>query len=926
MLRFTPIANAKQAETYYAKSDGGYYLADHELGCEWLGKGAAMLGLSGRPDYEAFKRLIHGLDPHTGEQLTAKLIDGRIPGWDVTASVPKGVTTALERGDKRVQGVIRWAMTKAFDDLEQAATTRVRKGGRQEDRVTGNLVAYAVEHPETRPTKEDRMPDWDRHWHIVVYNLTHDAVEGEWKAVKFRPIMDQRKFFSHRFDMYVSRGMAELGYGIETKYKSDGKGGKRYFSWDITGMPASVISKFSRRTQEVDAAEPVALAALQKKIEKENLEKGTDKPIPEELSVQARDKLGAGSRLNKPDVTLAECREYWNGRITPQEGSEITETIQRAREGLNAKPQNTADKGAAYAIGHWFHRHSVLEQKRRHVTGLYVTAMEQCMGGALPHDIEREFQKQGVLSNNDALPVWDARKELTTAEGYRQERQVARFTRDGRGKQRPVIAKAAEVRRLLGQIKAERQPAITLSDEQERAVTRLLGSRDVVNVVDAGQGTGKTEMLGQFGEILNRCDVAATWLGTTHTAVGELGKLGLPAMTVARFLKSPKEQLKAAGSRIIVDETSMLSQADAYRLCMYAQANGCRIDYVGDSKQYKSPVAGDTMRLLTSRFTGVVPITMTKTMRQQGRLKEAMEAIRDGKVLDGHDMLKELGCVQELPLGQLADRATSLYLKWIAGGEQVPVVSPTHAQADEIAGKIRQGLRARGDLTGDEHTVRRLFRLDWSPPQLEEARKQGAEGVVFTPYGAYLDQTQVLATGDLVRTVMGGKTKDGQRRLCNGTRYRIIGWTESNGDPILNNGWVVDKNWGGLVQNYVSTGQAVQGKTASRAIVVYGTPSLVATRESGFYVPVSRIRKPVGLAVLTDSNAELRKAIQRQESRKLASEVMEARQRQVQPLRQRLGRHFAFVRRLASFAWLHERGRRQPERTQHLHREVNYGR
>jgi conjugative relaxase-like TrwC/TraI family protein len=111
MLRFTPIENATHAESYYAKSDGGYYLGSHDLGCEWLGKGAGRLGLSGRPDYEQFKRRIHGLDPHSGGQLTAKLIKGRIPGWDVTASVPKGVTTALERGDTRVQGVIRWAMT-----------------------------------------------------------------------------------------------------------------------------------------------------------------------------------------------------------------------------------------------------------------------------------------------------------------------------------------------------------------------------------------------------------------------------------------------------------------------------------------------------------------------------------------------------------------------------------------------------------------------------------------------------------------------------------------------------------------------------------------------------------------------------------------------------------------------------------------------
>src|SRR5216683_1820242 len=251
MIRFTPIENARQAEHYYSKSDCGYYLQADDLHREWGGKGAAMLGLSGPPDYEQFKRLIHGLDPRTGDQLTAKLIEDRIPGWDATVSVPKAVTTALESGDERIRDVIWSAGRKVMAELEELATTRVRKGGRQEDRATGNLVWYATEHPETRPTKEDGMPDWDRHIHFVVFNETFDPVEREWKAVKFRPIMDLHKWFSTRFDMYVASGMTDLRYEIESKYKADGKGGRKYYSWDIKGIPDTVITKFSRRSAEV---------------------------------------------------------------------------------------------------------------------------------------------------------------------------------------------------------------------------------------------------------------------------------------------------------------------------------------------------------------------------------------------------------------------------------------------------------------------------------------------------------------------------------------------------------------------------------------------------------------------------------------------------------------------------------------------------
>jgi conjugative relaxase-like TrwC/TraI family protein len=934
MLRFTPIENARHAESYYAKSDGGYYLQAGDPGSspgqalhrEWGGKGAERLGLSGPPDYEQFKRLIHGLDPHTGEQLTAKLIEDRIPGWDVTASLPKGVTTALERGDLRIQEVLWSAGRKAMADIEELATTRVRKGGRQEDRLTQNILYYAKEDPETRPTKEDRMPDWDRHIHFVVMNLTHDAIEDEWKAVKFRPIMDLRKYFSHRFDLYMSRGLAELGYEIETKFKADGKGGRKYFSWDIKGIPQSVIDKFSRRSAEVEEAEEKAVQAMKER----------DLDAPDELSAVARDKLGATSRLHKrDDLTLDDYRDYWNSRITPEEGKQIAETIRRARMGKNPKPANTVEKAVAYAREHWFYRHSVLEEKFRQVTGMHITAMERCMGAALPEEVEREFKKQGVISDQENLPIWDKSKEVTTQAAYEQEQRVTAFAREGRGSMRPVMARPVDLRQLIREID-EGLPKVPLDDqkeltgEQEAAIRALVRSRDVVNVVDAGQGTGKTEMMNQYGKILSHFEVGTTWLGTTHTAVDELQARGRPAMTVAHFLESRQEQRKAAGTRIIVDESSLLPGQEAYRLCMYAQANHCRIDFVGDSKQYKSPAAGDTMRLLTSRFTGVVPITMTKTMRQQGKLKDAMEMIRDGvsgsahKLLKGHDMLNALGCVQEQPLDQLTQKAAELYLNWTAKGDEVPVVSPTHAQAAEIALKIRQGLLARGDLKGEDRELRRLVDLQWSPAQRKEAKEHGPEeGVVLTRYGAYREETQALAVGDLVRTTMGGKTRDGKHRLYNGQRYRIKGFT-AGGDPILSNGWVVDKDWGGLVQRYVSTGQGVQGKTAKKAIVVYGTPSLVATRQEGFYVPVSRISKE--LAVLTDSNEALREAIQRQERRKSAMELMEPRRRQRMPLRQRLGRHLAYLRRLAAFARTHERRPVDRQRTPPMEKERGYAR
>src|SRR5579872_532200 len=316
MLRIVPIVSAVQAETYYAKSDGGYYFEESGLRCEWVGRAAEMLELSGPPKFEQFRRLIHGLDPRTGEQLTAKLLENRLAGWDVNVHCSKGVTMAIESGDMRIQQALWDATRETIADLERLAATRVRKGKQQADRITGNLVGYAVEHAETRPAKEDKMPDPHRHIHVVIANLTFDSTEREWKAVKFRPIIDLRKYFDRRFNQRLSSKLAELGYAIETKWERDDKGHRKYMGWDVKGVPASVIEKFSRRSAEIDK-------------------------LADELGVTsavAKDKLGATSRLSKrKDLTLDDCRKYWNSRLTPAEAHQIEDSIEQARLGLNPK-------------------------------------------------------------------------------------------------------------------------------------------------------------------------------------------------------------------------------------------------------------------------------------------------------------------------------------------------------------------------------------------------------------------------------------------------------------------------------------------------------------------------------------------------------------------------------------------------------------
>src|SRR5690242_15551991 len=132
MMGMTPIKarDAGVAAAYFGQSDGGYYLDGSGLRREWGGKASLRLQLTGKPEFEQFNRLLHGLDPHTGKQLTALLTDDRVCCTDFTASLPKGATSALEGGDTRIQKALYEAGDAAMEDVERYAMTRVRKGGR----------------------------------------------------------------------------------------------------------------------------------------------------------------------------------------------------------------------------------------------------------------------------------------------------------------------------------------------------------------------------------------------------------------------------------------------------------------------------------------------------------------------------------------------------------------------------------------------------------------------------------------------------------------------------------------------------------------------------------------------------------------------------------------------------------------------------
>ena len=240
MLRVIVQANAAAAQSYY-RGSGEYYTEGQEQAGEWGGLGAERLGLEGTVSKDAFDALCENRNPATGERITARTKAERRVGFDLNFHVPKSVSVLFGlTGDSDVLRVFREAVRETMTDIEAETQTRVRAGGRDETRLTGNLAYSLFVHTTSRPV--DGIPDPHLHAHAFAFNLTFDSLEGRWKAVELGQVYKNAPYYEAVFHSRFARKLAELGFDIT----------RTAAGWEISGIPDRVLKTFSRRTEQIE--------------------------------------------------------------------------------------------------------------------------------------------------------------------------------------------------------------------------------------------------------------------------------------------------------------------------------------------------------------------------------------------------------------------------------------------------------------------------------------------------------------------------------------------------------------------------------------------------------------------------------------------------------------------------------------------------
>jgi conjugative relaxase-like TrwC/TraI family protein len=865
MIRITQQNSAGDAKRYYATAD--YYSQGQEIVGRWGGKGAARLGLEGTVDKFSFDRLCDNLHPQSGEPLTVRTRTERRVGYDFTFSVPKSVSVLFSlSGDEGILDAFRGAVDETMREIEAEMKTRVRAGGKDEDRVTGNMTWAEFIHTTSRPV--DGLPDPQLHAHVFAFNTTWDEEERRWKAGQFADVKRDSPYFQAAIRVRLANRLQDLGFGIQRK-RDD---------FEIAGIPADVLKRFSRRTAQIEKA------AQDKGI--------TDPKRKAELGAETREKKGEA-------LSWESLQKEWDSRLNGDERNTLAAVHRRARR--YARPERAEGAAVDHAIEHSYVRDAVVSERK-----LVTEALKRGIGGVTVDDVTREVAKRPLIRSEV-----EGRTMATTHEMVQLESRLIDFARNGRGRCRPLGDPERPCSREW------------FNEGQKAAVSHILGSRDRVMIIRGVAGAGKTTLEQEIGEALAEAGKPVIALAQSVQASREVlrQQAGFAtADTVARFLKDSEMQESARGGMILVDEASQLGTRDMLRIFEIAESMGSRVLLVGDRRQTRSVTAGEPLKLLEEK-AGLRVAEVNEILRQEGDYKKAAKALSEGRAGEAIAELDKLGWIKEVDNEDRYQELAAAYLavaherKRDGSLKSALVVSPTHAEANHITEAIRDGLKAE-DKLGKERVIDA-----WIPSHLTDAEKSDAtqydagdmiqfhqnakgytkgqrvivgEGTTVPVESAnrfelYHAIQLALAKGDRIRVTAGGKTKDGKHRLNNGSLLTVEGFTKG-GDIIVDHGWVIDRDFGHLTYGYCITSHASQGVTVDKVFIGMAAESFGATNERTGYVAITRGKEQA--QIFTDDRESLIRAVSRPDDPLSATELANAGSHQ--PIR--VMRRMSFVR------------------------------
>ena len=688
----------------------------------------------------------------------------------------------------------------------------------------------------------------------------------------------------------LARRLRSLGYE-KVRTHADGR-------FEISGIHKAQLDAFSKRRREI-------VAHLR--------ERGID-------GHKARDAAARATRDKKREVDRGALRLEWRN-IAAELGLDLEQLRGPVFRRSAGATRSVADDLLDRALDRLTERSVVVSENK-----LLVAALNLGIGEVKLDDIRRSLARK---RDRDELVPANSRKArdpfqrmFTTDRELENELALIESVERGRKKFEPLVD-GPEIERVMERIQ-ERSPHL-LTKGQREAIELSLSTPDRVIGIQGYAGTGKTTgALQHVRQVAEERGLDVRGFAPTAAAASVLTQDGgIEAITLARFLRSAPSPSKSR-QLWIVDESSMMSNAEARALLERAERTGARVILVGDRDQLPSIDAGRAFGLLQDRGMPVATIETVVRQRDEQLKKavihtiareheEAMKAVeprvteiggrvdRLTAVASAYTELDEKGREEALVLtGSNADRAelNALIRARLFGkrelGRDAPVLvligrdmrrdekkDALHYRAGDVVRFVRP-YRTLGVTSGDYFTIRTVRAADG----VVELEGPAGETLAWRPGRAskvevYEVERRNLAAGDRIRFTRNDRKRgrhngqiativslDSVTRTaevrCKGRRHRLE----------LNEYLHVE-------HAYASTVHAAQGRTADRVFLHLDSSQAHFAGHEHWYVAISRARKDVQL--FTDDRQRLPELVQRSLGQEAALDVVRTPERNRAP-------------------------------------------
>ena len=661
-----------------------YYLDPAEARGEWLGRGAASLGLSGAVGAEGLRRVLAAQHPVTVLPLRELTSRSGVAAFDLTFSAPKSVSVLFALGDEDVVAAVRAAhdaaVREAFGYFERAAAA-VRRGRNGLSVLPADgSVAAAFRH------RSSRAGDPQLHTHVLVANLGCGP-DGRWSALDERRVFAQARSASA---VYQAVLRSELSRRLGVEWTPVIKG-----IAEIEGVPAAVARAFSRRRADIEAA---------------MAERNVAGPAAAQVAT-----LDTRQRKRR-DVDAVDLREQWRARaaavgftvadVPRLLGHEAPELSRERREqlvdelagpdGLTRDRSTFSRRDVLRAICDRLPAGTALRtgQLEALVDEFLASPLVVALAGAGEGGVDRAFRRR----DGRLIPLAREDHLFTTPDLLRVEQRLLERVAAGR--------QAGTGRADAAAITAAVAGRPTLSAEQLAMVERLTEGGERVALVAGRAGTGKTFALDAARQAWQASGFEVIGAAVARRAACELELgAGIPSTSVHHLLQSI-----ARGRRIprravlVVDEAGLLGTRQLSALVEHVARVDGKLVLVGDHRQLPELQAGGAFRALAR---GPTAIRLEENRRQtQPWERLAVDHLRHGRAEAALELYEEHGRVTVS--GTLTEAREQLVADWWANASRGRslIVAPTRHEVAELNRLARERMRAAGHLVGDDVVVR----------------------------------------------------------------------------------------------------------------------------------------------------------------------------------------------------------------------------